>query len=57
MKVGGKRPRGRPRLRWMDSVRNDLKQHQLGPKLSPKREAWINEVMAIGPGQDMIARR
>ena len=47
MKVGGKRPRGRPRLRWMDRVRSDLKQHQLDPKLAQNREAWRNKVMAI----------
>ena len=27
MKVRGKRPGGRPRLRWMDRVRSNLKQH------------------------------
>ena len=47
MKVGGKRPRGRPSLRWMDRVRNDLRQHQLDPKLAQNREAWRNAVMAI----------
>ena len=42
-KVTGKRPRGRPRLRWMDRVRSDLKQHQL----DPNREAWRKAVMVI----------
>ena len=44
MKVGGKRPRGRPRLRWMDLVRSDLKQHQLDPKLNtePRRMEKCN---------------
>ena len=47
MKVERKRPRGRPRLRWMDRVQSDLKQHQLDPKLAQNREA----VMVINPGQ------
>ncbi len=51
MKVGGKRPRGRPILRWMDLVRSDLRQHQLDPKLAQNREAWSKAVMAIDPGQ------
>ena len=34
----GKRPRGRPILRWMDRVRSDLRQHQLEPKLAQNRE-------------------
>ena len=51
MKVGGKRPRGRPKLRWMDRVRSDMKEHQLDPKLGQNREAWRNAVMAIDPGQ------
>ena len=51
MKVGGKRLRGRPRLRWMDRVQSDLRQHQLDPKLAQNREAWRNAIMAIDPGQ------
>ena len=51
MKVGEKRPRGRPRLRWKDRVRSDLKQHQLDPKLAQNREAWRKAIMAIDPGQ------
>ena len=36
MKVGGTKLRGRPRLRWMDRVRSDMKQHQLDPKLTQR---------------------
>ena len=50
MKVGGKRPQGRPRLRWMDRVRTDTKQDQLYPKLAQNREAWRKAIMAIDPG-------
>ena len=51
MTVGGKRPRGRPKLRWIDRVQSDLRHHQLDPKLAQDREAWRNAVMAIDPGQ------
>ena len=51
MKVGGKRPRGRPRLRWMDRVRSDLRHHQLDPDLAQNREGWRKAIMAIDPGQ------
>ena len=46
-----KRPRGRSRLRWMDRVWSDLKQHQLDPKLAQNREGWRKAIMAINPGQ------
>ena len=35
---GRKGPRGRSRLRWMDRVRSDLKQHQLDPKLARREQ-------------------
>ena len=56
MKVGGKKPRGRPRLRWMDRVRSDLKQHQLDPKLTQNREGWRKAIMAIDPDRDNIGK-
>ena len=52
MKVGGKRPRGRPRLSWLDRVRSDIKEHHFEPKLAQNREAWINAVMAIDHGKE-----
>ena len=51
IKVGGKRSRGWPRLRWMDRVRSDLKQYQLDPKLKQNREGRRKEIMAIEFGQ------
>ena len=57
MKVGGKRPRGRPRLRWMDRVRSYLRQHQLDPELAQNREAWRNAAMVIHPGKGLDRQR
>ena len=39
MTVGGKRHRGRPRLRWMDRVRSDMEEHQLEPKHARNMQA------------------
>ena len=36
MKMEGKRPRGRPKLRWKDTVRRDLKAWNI-------REAWATD--------------
>ena len=45
MKVGGKRPRGRPRLR------SHMKEHRFDPKLAQNSEAWKKAAMAIDPKQ------
>ena len=57
MKVGGKRPRGRPRLRWMDRVQSDMKEHQLDTKLARNREAWRKAVMIIDSGKVLDRQR
>ena len=38
MKVGGKRHRGRPRLRWMDRVQSDMEEHQLAARTKARTE-------------------
>ena len=46
MKVGGKRPRGRPRLRWMDRVRS-LYSANIGQVKQQKRATTIRNKLRI----------
>ncbi|EYC32407.1 hypothetical protein Y032_0003g1555 [Ancylostoma ceylanicum] len=38
--VSGKRPRGRPKQRWTDTLRNDLKIVSLHPDQAHERSKW-----------------
>ena len=40
MKIEGKRPRGRPKLRCKDTVRRDLKAWNIGEEWDTVRERW-----------------
>ena len=40
MKMEGKRPRGRPKLRWKDTVRRDLKAWRIREEWATDRERW-----------------
>ena len=40
MKMEGKRPRGRPKLRWYDTVRRDLKAWKIEEEWATDREGW-----------------
>ena len=40
MKMDGKRPRGRPKLRWKDTVRRDLKAWSIREEWATDRERW-----------------
>ena len=53
MNVGGKRPRGRPRLRWMDRVLSDLKHTRLIQSHLHDTMHDVNQCAVIGGGQDM----
>ena len=57
---GGKRPRRRPTLRWMDRVRSDMKEHQLeDTKLALSTKSWRDRSTpdsdTIGKGEQVFA--
>ncbi|CAD6188193.1 unnamed protein product [Caenorhabditis auriculariae] len=40
MEVAGKRPRGRPKQRWLDALHNDMKNTRLNPDHAADRIKW-----------------
>ena len=51
MKMEGKRPRGRPKLRWNDTVRRDLKAWNIKEEWATDRERWKGTRKTRYPGQ------
>ena len=49
MRVPGKRPRGRPRGRWMDGVRRDMQTLQITPEVAQDRTLWKSRIRAADP--------
>ena len=49
MRVPGKRPRGRPRGRWMDGVRRDLQTLLITPEDEQDRTFWKSRIRAADP--------
>ena len=37
MEIPGNRPRGRPRIRWMDNIRRDMRLHDLDDSMTEDR--------------------
>ena len=48
MKMEGKRPGGRPKLRWNDTVRRDLKAWNIREELDTDRERWKGLSKTLG---------
>ena len=46
MRVRGKRPRGRPRGRWVDGVRRDLQALRITPEDAQDRTLWKSIIRA-----------
>ena len=49
MRVPGKRPRGRPRGRWMDGVRRDMQALRITPEDAQDRIFWKSRIRAADP--------
>ncbi|KAI5735640.1 hypothetical protein M8J77_020866 [Diaphorina citri] len=49
MEVGGKRDRGRPRMRYMDKVKQDLKEKKLEVSHAQNRGAWKRLIQNVDP--------
>ena len=49
MRVPGKRPRGRPRGRWMDGVRRDMQAPRITPEDAQDRTFWKSRIRAADP--------
>ena len=51
-RIDGSRPRGRPKLRWMDRLKDDMKKHNIHPEWASDRESWFNMMKNINPTQE-----
>ena len=50
LEVSGRRSRGRPRKRWRDNVKVDMKKYQLTEVMAQDRQYWTTKILA-GPAQ------
>ena len=48
--VSGRRNRGRPRKRWRDNIKGDMKKYQLTEDMAQYRKYWMTKILA-GPAQ------
>ena len=49
MEVPGERRRGRPKRRWLDSIRNDLSERGLSEEDAQDRPRWRRLIRHIDP--------
>ena len=47
MEIPGNRPRGRPRIRWMDNIRGDMRLHGLDDQMTEDRKVWSTMVAKV----------
>ena len=40
MTVVGTRPRGRPKMRWLDRLKSDMRIYGINPEMATDRERW-----------------
>ena len=56
MKMEGKRPRGRPKLRWKDTVRRDMKAWGIRKEWATDRERWTSLCNTRYPHRETAAK-
>ena len=56
MKMEGKRPRGRPKLWWHDTVRRDLKAWNIKEEWTTDRERWNGLCKTRYPNRETAAK-
>ena len=59
LEVSGRRNRGRPKKRWRDNVKGDMKKYQLTEDMAQYRKYWMTKILAApaqGDGQEMWER-
>ena len=52
MEVPGKRRRGRPKRRWLDSIMNDFSERELAREDTQDRTKWRRLIRHIKVGKD-----
>ena len=57
MEVPGKRRRGRPKRRWMDTIGNDLSEQELSREDTQDRAKWRSLIRHIKVGNDEEKKR
>ena len=55
-RIDGSRPRGRPKLRWMDRLKYDMKQNNIRPEWASDIESWFNMMKNVNPTQETTER-
>ena len=50
LEVSGRRSRGRPKKRWRNNVKGDMKKYQLTGDMAQDRKYWMTKILA-GPAQ------
>ena len=51
-RINGSRPRGRPKLSWMDRLKDDMKKNNIRPEWASDRESWFNMMKNFNPTQE-----
>ena len=49
--VTGTRPRGRPKMRWLDKLKNDMRIYGINPEMATDRKRWAVKVKNVDTTQ------